>query len=152
MADSIQEMLDKFKYVLKDDGFYYGTIIVLVGVICFGLGRWSVSESLFDVIPHRITVSQSASLGAIQATSTSKASVSGQKMTLEQLQASTTKTVVPPVTAETALYIGSKKGTKYHLLTCPGAKHITDANKIYFASKEDAMKSGYTPASNCKGI
>lgn len=49
-------------------------------------------------------------------------------------------------------YVGSKNGTKFHLLTCPGAKQIKEENKVFFATKEDAQKAGYTPASNCKGI
>ncbi|MEK7607834.1 MAG: hypothetical protein AAB484_02865 [Patescibacteria group bacterium] len=50
------------------------------------------------------------------------------------------------------VYIGSKSGTKYHLLTCPGAKQINEANKIWFSSKIEAEKAGYSPAGNCKGI
>ncbi len=56
------------------------------------------------------------------------------------------------VGAEQGKYVASKKGTKYHLPWCGGAKQITEANKIWFVSKEDAEKAGYTPASNCKGI
>ena len=148
MGDSIQEMWYKFKYILKDDGFYYGSIIVLVAVISFGLGRWSVSPSLFDAIPHKITVSQSASLGAISNTSTSTPATKAQK----DLQKTTVPPVLIPLTSENALYVASKSGEKYHLLTCPGAKQIKEENKIYFASKEDAMKNGYGPASNCRGI
>lgn len=49
-------------------------------------------------------------------------------------------------------YVGSVKGTKYHLPWCPGAKTIKEENKVWFASKEEAEKAGYTPAGNCKGI
>jgi hypothetical protein len=48
--------------------------------------------------------------------------------------------------------VGSKNGTKYHLLTCPGAKQISATNKIFFASAIEAQKAGYTPAANCKGL
>lgn len=64
---------------------------------------------------------------------------------------STTK----PVTLESAtqgLYVGSKSGTKYHLPTCSGAQRISESNKVWFATKADAEKAGYTPALNCPGI
>jgi hypothetical protein len=145
-------MWDRIKLLITDDGLYYGTIIVLVGVISFGLGRWSVSASLFDAIPHNVTVSQSASLGAIVGANSSTASPEAQKVPLEQIKTAITPSLPVPLTSENALYVGSKSGEKYHLLTCPGAKQIKEENKIFFASKEDAMKNGYGPASNCKGI
>ena len=51
-----------------------------------------------------------------------------------------------------ARYVASKNGQVYHLLICPGAKQINDANKIYFNSKEEAEAAGLRPAANCKGI
>ncbi|HEY9480781.1 MAG TPA: hypothetical protein VIR98_00940 [Candidatus Paceibacterota bacterium] len=73
------------------------------------------------------------------------------------------KTAVTAVASQTAavgassgavkgIYVASKNGTKYHLPNCIGAKSISDANKIWFATKADAEKAGYTPAGNCKGI
>jgi methylphosphotriester-DNA--protein-cysteine methyltransferase len=57
-------------------------------------------------------------------------------------------------TSESSLktYVASKKGKKYHLPTCVGAKTISEANKVWFVTKADAEKAGYTPAGNCKGI
>jgi hypothetical protein len=49
-------------------------------------------------------------------------------------------------------YVGSRSGSKYHLPGCPGAKMISEANKIWFGSKTEAEKAGYSPAGNCKGI
>lgn len=49
-------------------------------------------------------------------------------------------------------YVASKNGSKYHLPWCSGASTIKEENKIWFNSKEEAEKAGYTPASNCKGI
>ena len=48
--------------------------------------------------------------------------------------------------------VASKNGTKYHFPWCSGAKRIKESNKIWFASKEEAEKAGYTPAVNCKGL
>jgi len=49
-------------------------------------------------------------------------------------------------------YVASKSGFKYHLPWCPGAQKISDTNKIWFNSEEEAKNRGYTPAKNCKGI
>jgi len=48
--------------------------------------------------------------------------------------------------------VASQKGSKYHLLSCPGAKQIKEENKIYFANEEDARKAGYEAAGNCPGL
>lgn len=48
--------------------------------------------------------------------------------------------------------VASKSGTKYHFPWCAGASQISEKNKIFFSSIEEARKSGYTPASNCKGL
>ncbi len=46
--------------------------------------------------------------------------------------------------------VASSKGTKYHYLNCPGAKQISEANKITFTSAKEAEAAGYTRAANCK--
>lgn len=46
----------------------------------------------------------------------------------------------------------SKNGTKYFLPWCGGAKQISEANKIWFASNKAAEDAGYKPAANCKGL
>jgi len=55
-------------------------------------------------------------------------------------------------TNEQQTYVASKNGTKYHFPWCSGAKRIKESNKIWFSSKEEAVKAGYTPAGNCKGL
>ncbi|OGD67429.1 hypothetical protein A2442_02900 [Candidatus Campbellbacteria bacterium RIFOXYC2_FULL_35_25] len=49
-------------------------------------------------------------------------------------------------------YVVSKNGSKYHLPWCSGAQRISETNKIWFETKEEAENKGYTPAANCKGI
>ncbi len=67
----------------------------------------------------------------------------------EQVQSGVKKPLNEP---NTGLYVGSKSGSKYHLPNCPGAQRISAENKVWFASKEDALAKGYTPAANCKGL
>ncbi|MBI1974368.1 MAG: hypothetical protein HYS51_00705 [Candidatus Zambryskibacteria bacterium] len=46
--------------------------------------------------------------------------------------------------------VGSKNGSKYHYPNCPGAKQISEKNKVTFSSANAAEAAGYTLASNCK--
>lgn len=125
-------MYDKFKRFLEDDSFFYGVLIVLIAVASFGLGRLSM---------------------------TSQTMVSGQNASVvlknEPISAKTASTAPEtnaPAEEAKETYVASKSGTKFHLLWCPGASQIKEENKIYFATKEEALASGYTPAANCKGI
>lgn len=49
-------------------------------------------------------------------------------------------------------YVASKNGSKYHLPWCSGAQRIKEENKVWFETKAEAEKAGYTPAANCPGI
>jgi hypothetical protein len=55
-------------------------------------------------------------------------------------------------TGQAGLLVGSKNSTKYHFPWCSGALRITEANKIYFNSIEEARAKGYSPATNCPGL
>ena len=137
MGRSIQEMYNKFKLLLNDDALFYGLLIVLVAICSFGLGRWSVS-------------SQSSKNVILPALVPYVAATSSQKTTAD------TNTTTPiensVIVTGKGQYVASKSGTKYHLLTCPGASQIKEENKIYFTTKAQAEAAGYTPAANCKGI
>lgn len=61
-------------------------------------------------------------------------------------------TATPTVSATAGSYVASKNGTKYYLPTCSGAKRISEANQVWFASASAAFAAGYTPAANCKGL
>lgn len=50
------------------------------------------------------------------------------------------------------MIVASKNGSKYHFPWCSGARTMSDANKIWFSSIEEALKAGYTAAGNCKGL
>jgi hypothetical protein len=66
--------------------------------------------------------------------------------------ATTTVPILVPAEKLAGKYAASKKGTKYYLPTCSGAKSISEANKIWFSTKEEAERAGYAPAATCKGI
>ncbi len=45
-------------------------------------------------------------------------------------------------------YIGNKNSKKFHLPTCRTLP--SPANRVYFNSRDEAIKQGYTPCGNCK--
>jgi len=125
-------MYEKFKRFLDDDSLFYGVLIVLIAAASFGLGRLSIDS--------QTTVSgQSASVV-----------LKNEPITVKTASTAPETDVLAEEGKET--YVASKSGTKFHLPWCPGASQIKEENKIYFATKEEAMASGYTPAANCKGL
>ena len=108
--------------------------VVLVGTASFGLGRMSTQEVASS--PVRILYPEGE--GAPSRETASVASVSGSNT--KDLR------VVPRV----GEVVASKSGSKYHFPWCPGAKSISEKNKITFSSAEEAEGAGYTLASNCK--
>lgn len=105
-------------------------IVILVGVGGFGLGKLSSNEKR-----------------GIKNNSVDSSSYSASLLPQFEEEARDQNERTDPIEV-----IGSKNSDKYHYPWCPGFKQISDANKVVFASKEDAEKAGYTKASNCKEI
>ena len=127
MTASIQDIVQRIKSFFDDDIYYYTTLLIIVSLLSFGLGRMSVQDTVQRQQPQIVLTEQSTAVGHIPVTST-------DKTTQEEV---------------TKNFVASKKGTKYHLPTCPGAKQISEKNKIYFNTEEEAMALGYSRAKNC---
>jgi len=107
------------------------TLIILVGLAGFGLGRLSVLDgqkspiSIQNINSNKVSAGVADSLGDVQGND--KENITG-------------------------VVVASKNGTKYHYPWCSGAKSINESNRISFSSIKEARKAGYMPASNCKGL
>ena len=112
-------------------------LIFLVGTGAFLLGQYSVYEEKKGGELRIIEESHPNSLSML--------------VSPESLSARVTKEDTTP-TSPLGMYVGSRSGTTYHLPWCTGAKRIKEENRIWFNSREDAVKKGYKPATNCKGI
>ena len=134
---SIQGISLKFKGLLQNTETQLAILIVVVSLVSFVLGRVSIVENTQK--PQGITQVS----GVIMASSS-------QEVFSEAVEDE--PEVTPPAQAEAKSYVGSKNGTKYHLPWCGSAKQIKEENKVWFGSKEEAEKAGYSPASTCKGI
>ena len=124
--------------ILDNQIIFTTLIIILVSFSSFGLGRLSKIEENKKPLSIYDNITRVDNLVSIIATTESKKPVEVQ----------------PPQLGLVAggKYIASKNSDKYHAPWCSGAQRINEENKIWFDSKEEAERAGYTPASNCKGI
>lgn len=134
---SIQELHVKFKGIYTNPEILLAALIVIVALVSFALGRTSISDTA-SIVEQNTTQEQ-------------QPTVIGQEIE-NTVQKPSEITNAATVVQEKTGYVASKNGTKYHLPWCGSARQIKEENKIWFETKEDAEKAGYTPASNCKGI
>lgn len=124
--------------------YFIVCIIILVAISAFCMGRfWSFNN---NKEPVRLIDNSSKTIDSQKTTTTSASKPTSS------IKKSQTATVVNTVVGDDTEVVASKNGTKYHLPTCPGAKQISEANKITFPSIAAARSAGYTPALNCKGL
>jgi len=125
-------MLSHLKNYFKSNqsDLFIIAVIVLVALICFGIGRLTAPKTE----PIQIKGLEQASVEDL----------SGEQSSFVPTDVGTTE--------DKGAVVGSKNSDKYHLPDCPGAKQISEQNKIWFASIEEAEKAGYKPAGNCPGL
>lgn len=122
---SINDFLNKIKSHIGIDGntILILLILVFVGFGSFGLGRLSGVDN------------ESASLV--------------KEETGESVLVENSIDKIDSLSKE-KMYVASKSGKLYYSLGCSGASRILAKNEVWFASKEDAEKSGYTLSTSCK--
>lgn len=137
---SIKDILEKIK------PFYMLVLSLVSGTILFGLGRLSsISEQKTPIsIRYESIVSESASA---ESALTEKAAVKATSTT-----ASPKQILLLPAPKTSGEVIGSKTGKKYYFPWCGTVKRIKPENQVHFASAELAVKAGFTPGGNCKGL
>lgn len=153
MGTSIKEYPKEIKGgSLRPPGSFRREDWVTVGLILFAvfggfaLGRASMDQSstvaIYGAYPAQNTL-ENASVGP---------KIDPGRGNQAQVVTTTDTTIHTPPATQGGGYVASKSGTKYHLPWCPGAQSMREENKIWFATKEDAERAGYKPASNCKGL
>lgn len=50
------------------------------------------------------------------------------------------------------LVVASRTGSAYYYPWCDGAEKILSKNQVWFQSEEAAVRAGFRPAKNCKGL
>lgn len=107
-------------------------LLILVGLISFYLGRFSVGSSPSGEL---IIESTPIEVGRV---------VEALERAAVVVEEGTSK--------EPTEIVGNKKSKIYHLSSCSGAKTMSEENKVYFASITDAADAGFRPAENCPGL
>ena len=46
-------------------------------------------------------------------------------------------------------YIGNLNSHKFHVVDCEGVKKMSEKNKVYFKSRQDALNEGYVGCKMC---
>ena len=100
-------------------------LLLIFGTLAFGLGRLSKIES--EKTPVKIEIPNSP----------------------DSFNEAVGENISPQYAG---LLVASRNGSKYHFPWCPGALQISESNKIWFQSHEEAEKAGYKKATNCKGL
>lgn len=135
---------------IKEDLFIVISII-LIGLAGFGLGKLSALEKGRGEVSIKPAQMVTLPDGSKDFVAIDKLI---EKSAVENSQNAVPISAAALVASESAkgLLVASKSGTKYHFPWCSGASQITEKNKIWFNSYEEAQKAGYTAASNCKGL
>ena len=105
-------------------------IIVLVGGAAYNLGRLSEKGGHKEIEIRNID-------GSIESGKIEKVSSD-----LENKPSNASST--------SGKIVASKNGKAYYFINCSGVSRISEKNKIYFASEDEASKAGYHIAANCK--
>jgi len=131
----ITKPLQKIKSFIEENksDIYIATIIFLVSLASFGLGRLSV------LWPKKEPIT-------ITGTDRKSQAANNEENGLNESSASLISKILK------GKYVGSKSGKAYHFPWCAGALKIKEGNKIWFQTKEEAEKAGYKPAGNCEGL
>jgi hypothetical protein len=115
-------------------------IILLISSASFGLGRLSALEE--KKMPVRIEYDENL-MGA---------SVSGGVLSNGKEEISIENKAEQGSISGEGIVVGSKNSSVYHFPWCSGAQRISEQNRIYFNSIEEARAAGYRPAANCRGL
>lgn len=137
MEMNIQEIIQKCKgFITLFDRSDIATIliIILVATSSFGLGRLSK----IGVANQGIIIENATNVASVMPGVTSVANDEKNNVTANT---DTQKT-----------FVASKNGTKYYYSWCSGANRIKEENKVWFSTKEAAVRAGFQPAANCKGL
>ena len=112
--------------------FLYLFIILGVGISSFGLGRLSVNNNSSESENKNMVIIENTDL-------LEKQNIKNVDFPISQ-----------PIQSAEKRYVASKNGKMYYSLDCSGAKRIKPENEVWFSTKEDAEKSGYSLSTTCK--
>lgn len=135
------------------DQLFLVSVIMLVGIISFGLGRLSAKYQTAE-LNIKSTLVNTVDLNKIVTNSSVKKEsvVKNVKNNITPVSTEGTDSDVAAMALPAQKIVGNKDSKIYHLENCPGALKMKAENKIYFASIIEAKTAGFRPAGNCQGL
>lgn len=143
----MKNLLEKIKPY--QDGLFLISVITLVGLIGFGLGRLSAQYQTAE-LKIQSTLVNTADLGKIVTAPAAGSNISAGAATPRQPESG--EAVADLEQAVNQKIVGNKNSKIYHYENCPGALRMSEGNKVFFASIIDAQNAGFRPAGNCPGL
>jgi hypothetical protein len=140
---SIKDITEKIK------PHWQNTVIPLISKVKSGL---DIKEDLFIVLTIILIGLAGFGFGKLSALEKNSGEVVIKSADHTEVGVSMSAAALVARGENNGLLVASKTGQKYHFPWCVGALQISEKNKIWFNSYEEAQKAGYTPASNCKGL
>ena len=114
-------MIEKFKSFLANDQIFLAVVVCLVGVLDFGLGRWSVVPPA-DQAGAVITIADSVLEPRSEAAPAARPA--GERLDYGGVGAGASNPPRVTAPAEAVVVVASRNGTRYHLPNCPGASKL----------------------------
>ena len=138
------------KLKIHQDNLFFMAVIIMVGLVGFGLGRLSARYQPAE-LKIQSTLVNMAELDRVVTASPEKPIA---EKTASPSAASREEALLDLDTVDVAnkKIVGNKNSKIYHYEDCPGELKMKEGNKIFFASIIEAQKAGYRPAGNCPGL
>lgn len=130
LAETVEKV--KVWFNEKQNDLSIAAIIFLIGMASFGLGK------LYFLWPTKTPLVVRNDSGELENPVHAQVTSSAEEVP--------TNALLP------GKFVASKNGTLYHFPWCPGAQKISDKNKIWFQTADEAKNKGYKPAANCPGL
>lgn len=129
---SINDFINKIKGYTPIDRLtvMYLSILVVVGISAFGLGRISITKS--SLTANVISSSENQPMCSL--------------LNIAKPAAILNESLVNQVEGK---YLASKNGKLYYTVGCSGAKRISTKNIVWFNTQADAEKEGYKFSPTC---
>ena len=127
---------------------YLTSIIILVAVISFGLGRLSkIREEKTPITIEKVKENTETGESKPLSTSNVDSGTNGAGIMLQH-----NSSTISNFPSSSKIFVASRNGKKYYYAWCESANVIKEQNRIWFSTQAEAEKAGYQPAANCKGL
>ncbi len=133
------------------DKLFLVTVIILIGLIGFGLGRLSSKYQTAELNINS-TIANTTDLSKVIASGATSNVASNATSPIKTDTSNPVTAAAVTVASDAIKIIGNKNSKIYHREDCPGALKMIEANMVVFNSIEDAKSAGYRPAGNCPGL